>query len=161
MDINPLEHVKTVTKIRDRELEKLNTRNGESRESQINKNITKTDTKSRPITESQIQKVVEEANQKLTLANTKYRLMYNKEKGRFTVKVFDKETNEEVGEIPSENVEKLMDNIWEITGLIIDKKVWNNLSFKSVIQLVIPSAARNLEESRRILRENNAMNKGL
>ena len=123
MDINPLEHVKTVTKIRDRELEKLNTRNGESRESQINKNITKTDTKSRPITESQIQKVVEEANQKLTLANTKYRLMYNKEKGRFTVKVFDKETNEEVGEIPSENVEKLMDNIWEITGLIIDKKV--------------------------------------
>ncbi len=124
MDVNPIEHLKTVQKVRDRELEKLDTRKvNESKDNQRNEKITSTDTKSRPITESQLLKVVKEANQKLTLAKSNYKLFYNSEKGRYGVKIIDKETNEEVGEIPSENLEKLMDHIWDVTGLIIDKKI--------------------------------------
>ncbi len=122
MDINPMEHVKTVTRLKDKNLEKLDTRNSENRQNKIDENLTQKDTKSRPVTETQLNKVVAEANQNLTLANTKYRLDYSKEKGRFIVKVYNKETHEEVGQIPSENMEKLMDNIWEVTGLIIDEK---------------------------------------
>lgn len=124
MDVNPIEHLKTVQKVRDRELEKLDTRKvNESKDNQRNEKITSTDTKSRPITESQLLKVVKEANQKLTLARSNYKLFYNSEKGRYGVKIIDKETNEEVGEIPSENLEKLMDHILDVTGLIIDKKI--------------------------------------
>lgn len=117
-----MEHVKTVTRLKDKNLEKLDTRNSENRQNKIDENLTQKDTKSRPVTETQLNKVVAEANQNLTLANTKYRLDYSKEKGRFIVKVYNKETHEEVGQIPSENMEKLMDNIWEVTGLIIDEK---------------------------------------
>jgi len=124
MDVNPIEYMKSVQKVRDRELDKLDVRKvDEKKDSQKIEKTTSTDTKSRPVTESQLLKVVKEANQKLTLANSNYKLFYNSEKGRYVVKIIDRETNKEVGEIPSENLEKLMDYIWDVTGLIIDEKI--------------------------------------
>lgn len=125
MDLNPIDNIRTVTKIKEKDNVKLNTRAGDKdKASEVGSTSTKQyETKPVGITEGQIKKVVAEANQRLTIANTEYRLDYNTEKGRLTVKVYNKETHEEVGEIPSENMEKLLDNIWEVTGLIIDKKV--------------------------------------
>lgn len=125
MDLNPIDNIRTVTKIKEKDSVRLNTRTSDKDKTYESESIIskQNEVASREITESQVKKVVAEANQRLTLANTKYKLNFNSEKGRFTVKVFNKETNEEVGEIPSKNMEKILDNIWEVTGLIIDKKV--------------------------------------
>lgn len=125
MDLNPIDNIRTVAKIKEKDSVRLNTRIGGKDKTYEGKPILakQDEVVSQGITESQVKNVVAEANQRLTLANTKYRLNFNSEKGRYTVKVFNKETNEEVGEIPSENMEKILDNIWEVTGLIIDKKV--------------------------------------
>ena len=80
MDVNPIEHLKTVQKVRDRELEKLDTRKvNESKDNQRNEKITSTDTKSRPITESQLLKVVKEATEAYP-SESNYKLFYNSEK---------------------------------------------------------------------------------
>lgn len=125
MDLNPIDNIRTVAKIKEKDSVRLNTRTGGKDKAYEGEPILakQDEVVSQGITESQVKNVVAEANQRLTLANTKYRLNFNSEKGRYTVKVFNKETNEEVGEIPSENMEKILDNIWEVTGLIIDKKV--------------------------------------
>lgn len=125
MDLNPIDNIRTVAKIKEKESVRLNTRTGDGEKAYEDETIILKQgiVERQGISESQVKNVVAEANQRLTLANTKYRLNFNSEKGRYTVKVFNKETNEEVGEIPSENMEKILDNIWEVTGLIIDKKV--------------------------------------
>ena len=124
MDINPI-NPKVVKKIQEKDYGRLNTRTGEKGKSEQNEGITsqKPEVKTRIISESQIKDVVEKANKRLTLANTKYELQYNSEKNKLTVRVVNKETQEEVGEIPSENMEKLYDNVLEVTGLIIDEKI--------------------------------------
>ena len=106
MDLNPIDNIRTVAKIKEKDSVRLNTRTGGKDKTYEGEPILakQDEVVSQGITESQVKNVVAEANQRLTLANTKYRLNFNSEKGRYTVKVFNKETNEEVGEIPSESL---------------------------------------------------------
>lgn len=108
MDLNPIDNIRTVANIKEKEFIRLKTRtDGKGNTYEGNPAISKQgEAESGKITENQIRNVIAEANQRLTLAKTKYVLNFNSEKGRYTVKVFNKETNEEVGEIPSENMEK-------------------------------------------------------
>lgn len=125
MDINPIVDTKLLTKVREKENSRLNTRKSSEDKELAKENVSpKTvDILEETVSDKQIIEVVKQANKKLTLANTKYELFYNSERGRLSIKVRNKETMEVVNEIPSENLAKLLDNIWEVTGLIIDEKI--------------------------------------
>jgi flagellar protein FlaG len=126
MDINPIINPTVVPKIKEKDYVRANTKDSskettEKKEKIASKRIIVSEEER--VTSKQIRQVVDEANEKLTFANAKYELFYNSEKDRMSVKIINKDTKEVVGEIPSDNVIKLLENIWEVTGLIIDERI--------------------------------------
>ncbi|MCG0275871.1 MAG: flagellar protein FlaG [Thermosediminibacteraceae bacterium] len=59
----------------------------------------------------------------LEIKNTRFEFSIHEETKRVIVRIYDKDTNELLNEIPPEKFLDLIANIWKQVGLIIDKKV--------------------------------------
>jgi flagellar protein FlaG len=61
-------------------------------------------------------------NDKMKHARTGCEFSYNEEVNRIYIKVYDKDTNEVIREIPSEESLKAFEKVLEIAGLLVDEK---------------------------------------
>jgi flagellar protein FlaG len=59
----------------------------------------------------------------LEIKNTRFEFSIHEETKRVIVRIYDKNTNELISEIPPEKFLDLIANIWKQVGLIIDKRV--------------------------------------
>lgn len=75
----------------------------------------------RPVTEHDVQKSVEQANQQIAQSNEKLSFSYEQKLGMFYVQVTDQGTGEVIREIPSKNFVQHRLAMQEMIGLILDK----------------------------------------
>ncbi|TYP58583.1 flagellar protein FlaG [Thermosediminibacter litoriperuensis] len=59
----------------------------------------------------------------LEIKNTRFEFSIHEETNRVIVRIYDKNTDELISEIPPEKFLDLIANIWKQVGLIIDKRV--------------------------------------
>lgn len=71
--------------------------------------------------EQNIKEKAKEVNKKIN-RNTIAEFGYNEPTNRFTIKIKDKDTQEIIKEIPSEEALKLLEKAWEIAGILVDEK---------------------------------------
>lgn len=88
-----------------------------------------TATENQEPTEEQIDKKLKDAismaNNKLKQSQplTRCEFTYHEDVNRVSIKLIDKDTEEVVKEIPPEKKIKMIEKLWEITGLLVDEKL--------------------------------------
>ncbi|MDI3534657.1 MAG: flagellar protein FlaG [Thermosediminibacterales bacterium] len=91
-----------------------------------NKNEENTQTineKNTKATEERVIKAIEKANTSLELAQTRFEFSIHEKTHEIIVRVYNKETDELIREIPPEKILDLVAKIWEMAGIIIDERV--------------------------------------
>ncbi|MHB8129446.1 MAG: flagellar protein FlaG [Mobilitalea sp.] len=78
--------------------------------------------KENPTSEKQIKEAISKANNKLKGIRTRCEFSYHEETNRVSIKVLDKETQEIIREIPTEEALEMIEKMWEIAGLLVDEK---------------------------------------
>lgn len=68
-----------------------------------------------------IQDAVDKANDQMKKAATRCEFSYHEVTNRVSIKVFDKDTDEIIREIPPEESLDMLEKIWEIAGLFVDE----------------------------------------
>ncbi len=68
-----------------------------------------------------VKKAVGELNKQMT--NTFCQFGVHEGTGRITIKVLDKETKDVLKEFPAEETLEMIEKVWEIAGLMVDKKL--------------------------------------
>ena len=66
---------------------------------------------------------VANANSRVRMMNTSAKFEYNEDIDRITIKIQDKDTNEIVREIPSEETQRMLEHIHTMRGLLMDQEV--------------------------------------
>lgn len=69
-----------------------------------------------------IDSVVSEVNQKMRLTKTRCEYSYDEPTKRVSIKVFDKDTDKLIREVPPEKSLEMLQKMWEIAGIIVDEK---------------------------------------
>lgn len=88
-----------------------------------------TATENQEPTEEQLDKKLKDAigmaNNKLKQSQslTRCEFTYHEDVNRISIKLIDKDTKQVVKEIPPEKRIKMIEKLWEITGLLVDKKL--------------------------------------
>jgi flagellar protein FlaG len=67
-----------------------------------------------------IDSVMSEANQKMSKTRCEY--AYDEPTKRVSIKVYDKETDELIREVPPEKSLEMLQRMWELAGIIVDEK---------------------------------------
>lgn len=67
-----------------------------------------------------VESAAERANKRMS--STHIEFSYNENVNRVSITVFDDETGEVIREIPPEESLKMLEKMWEITGLLVDEK---------------------------------------
>jgi flagellar protein FlaG len=67
-----------------------------------------------------IDSVMSEANQRLSKTRCEY--SYDEPTKRVSIKVYDKETDELIREVPPEKSLEMLQRMWELAGIIVDEK---------------------------------------
>jgi flagellar protein FlaG len=67
-----------------------------------------------------IDSVMSEANQRLSKTRCEY--AYDEPTKRVSIKVYDKETDELIREVPPEKSLEMLQRMWELAGIIVDEK---------------------------------------
>jgi flagellar protein FlaG len=67
-----------------------------------------------------IDSVMSEANQKMVKTRCEY--AYDEPTKRVSIKVYDKETDELIREVPPEKSLEMLQRMWELAGIIVDEK---------------------------------------
>jgi flagellar protein FlaG len=67
-----------------------------------------------------IDSVMSEANQKLSRTRCEY--AYDEPTKRVSIKVYDKDTDELIREVPPEKSLEMLQRMWELAGIIVDEK---------------------------------------
>ena len=86
-------------------------------------------TENQQATDEQLDKKLKDAisiaNNKLKLSQplTRCEFTYHEDVNRVSIKLIDKDTKEVVKEIPPEKKIKMIEKLWEITGLLVDEKL--------------------------------------
>ncbi|MBS5931607.1 MAG: flagellar protein FlaG [Clostridiales bacterium] len=86
-------------------------------------------TENQQLTDEQLDKKLKDAismaNNKLNQSQplTRCEFTYHEDVNRVSIKLIDKETREVVKEIPPEKRIKMIEKLWEITGLLVDEKL--------------------------------------
>lgn len=83
---------------------------------------TKQEFKQDSTTEQKIKDAIEGANKKLAEKRTRCEFSYYKEVNRISIKVYDRETNEVIREIPAEESLETLEKIWDLAGLLVDER---------------------------------------
>jgi uncharacterized FlaG/YvyC family protein len=78
--------------------------------------------KENPASEQQIKEAISKANNKMKVSRTRCEFSYHEETNRVSIKVMDKETQEVIREIPTEEALEMIEKMWELAGLLIDEK---------------------------------------
>ncbi len=74
------------------------------------------------VNEATISKAIIDVNKFLQPSNRELRYNIHERTGKFYVKVVDPETDEVIREIPPEKSLDLLANLWELAGILVDKK---------------------------------------
>ncbi len=74
------------------------------------------------VSEQQIKDAVSQVNSKLKMHRTRCEFSYHEETKRVSIKVFDKETDEVIREIPPEQTLEMVQKAWELAGFLVDEK---------------------------------------
>lgn len=69
-----------------------------------------------------IESAVKRANNSMRMAKTSCQFQYHEETNRVSIKVIDKDTEEVIREIPSEEALELIQKMWEMAGILVDEK---------------------------------------
>ena len=69
-----------------------------------------------------IESAVKRANNTMRLTKTSCQFQYHEETNRVSIKVIDKDTEEVIREIPSEEALELIQKMWEMAGILVDEK---------------------------------------
>lgn len=69
-----------------------------------------------------IHSMVSEANQKMRLNKTRCEYSYDEPTKRVSIKVFDKDTDQLIREVPPEKSLEMLQKMWELAGIIVDEK---------------------------------------
>jgi flagellar protein FlaG len=72
--------------------------------------------------ERQIKDAISKANNKMKFHRTRCEFSYHEETKRVSIKVFDKDTEEVIREIPPEEALEMVEKMWELAGLLIDER---------------------------------------
>lgn len=73
-------------------------------------------------TEQQIKNAINKVNSKMKTHRTRCEFSYHEETNRVSIKVYDKETEEVIREIPPEEALEMIEKMWELAGLLVDEK---------------------------------------
>jgi flagellar protein FlaG len=103
--------VNTVSKVQtDTPASEGDSSNGEDKDSKQGKDPSK----------KTIDSVMSEANQKMSKTRCEY--AYDEPTKRVSIKVYDKETDELIREVPPEKSLEMLQRMWELAGIIVDEK---------------------------------------
>ncbi len=69
-----------------------------------------------------LKSAVKRANDSLKATRTRCEFSYHEETNRISIKVYDKETEEVIREIPSEEALELIQKMYEMAGMLVDEK---------------------------------------
>lgn len=69
-----------------------------------------------------IDSVVSEVNQKMRLTKTRCEYSYDEPTKRVSIKVYDKDSDKLIREVPPEKSLEMLQKMWEIAGIIVDEK---------------------------------------
>lgn len=75
------------------------------------------------ISKTSVEKIVEKANEALTIKNIRSKFMIDDYLGRLVVQLINEESNEVIRQIPTEDAIKISKNIDSMLGLILDNKI--------------------------------------
>lgn len=73
--------------------------------------------------ERQLKSAVTQVNSKLKSTRTRCEYTYDDTVNRIAIKVIDEETGDVIKEIPPEETLKMIEKMWEIAGILMDKKL--------------------------------------
>ncbi len=73
-------------------------------------------------TKDEIKSAISHANKHAHFGNTSAQFSYHEKTKRISVKIFDKDTNEVIREIPPEETLDMIAKMYELAGLMIDEK---------------------------------------
>ena len=69
-----------------------------------------------------LKSAVNQANNTMKRTRTGCEFTYHEKTNRVSIKVYDKDTNEVLREIPPEESLEMLEKIWEIAGLLVDER---------------------------------------
>lgn len=78
--------------------------------------------KNSAVDEKKIKNAISRANSNLKTHRTRCEFSYHEETKRITIKIYDKETEEVIREIPPEETLEMIEKMWELAGLLIDER---------------------------------------
>ena len=73
-------------------------------------------------TNEEIRSAITSANKRAHFGNTSAEFSYHEKTKRISVKIFDKDTNEVIREIPPEETLDMIAKMYELAGIMIDEK---------------------------------------
>lgn len=73
--------------------------------------------------ERQLKAAITKVNSKIKLTRTKCEYSYNDTINRVAIKIVDETTGDVIKEIPPEETLKMIEKMWEIAGILMDKKL--------------------------------------
>lgn len=71
----------------------------------------------------QLKKVIAEMNKKINNSNAEAVFGVHEDTNRIMIKIMDKETKEVIKEFPPEKTLDMIARIWEVAGILVDKKL--------------------------------------
>lgn len=77
----------------------------------------------KPISENDIIEAVDKANRAFTGVDRRFEISVHKETNTIMVKVINSQTDEVIREIPSKKLLDMVAKMWEIAGIIVDKRI--------------------------------------
>lgn len=75
------------------------------------------------VAQSTIDSTMSDINSKIKMSNTQLQYSIDEETQRISIKVIDQDTDKVIREIPPEETLEAIKKIWEIAGIIVDKKL--------------------------------------
>ena len=69
-----------------------------------------------------IESAVKRANNTMRMTKTSCQFQYHEDTNRVSIKVIDKDTEEVIREIPSEEALELIQKMWEMAGILVDER---------------------------------------
>lgn len=76
-----------------------------------------------PFTEEELEDITEKMNQVSHLFNATLNFSVDKPTGKTVIKVMDQDTDEMIRQIPPENLLKLMTNMRDVMGMLLDVEI--------------------------------------
>lgn len=72
--------------------------------------------------QEEIQHAITSANKRAQFGHTNAQFSYHENTHTISVKIIDKDTNEVIKEIPSEETLEMISKMWELAGIMVDEK---------------------------------------